>query len=65
MLALVGHRQPLAGMVLGLPAGGELGADLAPDGARLVRCQSRIETLEQEARDVLALAQESSAAWIP
>ena len=62
LLALIRHREPLARQLLGLPRRGELHADVAPDVARLVRRQARVEPLEQPLRDALLLAQQRTAA---
>ena len=57
VLALVGHREPLARMVFGLPGGGELGAHAAPVLAQLLRRERGIEAVEQQLGDALVLAQ--------
>ena len=58
MLALVGHGEALARMVLGLPAGSQLGADLLPAGAPFGRRHGRIEPVQQQFGDALLLAQD-------
>ena len=58
VLALVGDRQPLAGVVFRLPGRSQLGAHATPDAAPLVRCQGRIESIEQQPRHALLLAQD-------
>src|SRR5688572_22560140 len=57
MFALVGHREPLARMVFGLPGGGDLGADARVVRARFLRRERGIEAVEQELGDALILAQ--------
>ena len=61
LLALIAHGQPLARQLLGLPGGGELDADAAPEIARLLRRQHRIEPVEQMLRHPLLLAQQRAA----
>jgi hypothetical protein len=48
VLALVGHRQPLPRMFLGLPAGGDLGAQARVQAAMLVRIELRIQAVEED-----------------
>jgi hypothetical protein len=62
LLALIRYREPLARQLFGLPRRGELRADAAPDAARLVRREARVEPLEQALRDALLLAQQRAAA---
>ena len=61
LLALIAHGQPLARQLLGLPGGGELDADAAPQIARILRRQHRVEPVEQVLRDPLLLAQQRAA----
>ena len=61
VLALVGHREPLARMVLGLPGRGDLGAHPAPVLAQLLRRERGIQPVEQQPGDALVLAQHGAA----
>ncbi len=61
VFALVGHREPLARMVFGLPRGGELGAHAAPVLPQFLRRQRGIEAVEQQLGDALVLAQHRAA----
>ena len=61
VLALVGHGQPLARMVFGLPGGGDLGAHAAPVLAQLLRRQRGVQPIEQQLGDALVLAQHGPA----
>ena len=61
VLALVGHRQPLARMIFGLPRGGDLGAHAAPVLPQLLRRQRGIEAVQQQLGDALILAQHRAA----
>jgi hypothetical protein len=61
VLALVRDGQPLARVLLGLPARRELGADLLPGRAALGGRDRRIEPVEHQPRDALLLAQHRAA----
>ncbi len=57
MLALIGHRETLTRVILGLPGRGDLGAHPIPDRARFARRQGRIQPVEQQLGYALLLAQ--------
>ena len=61
LLSLIADRQPLAWQLFGLPGGGQLHPDAAPEIARILRRQHRVEPVEQVLRDPLLLAQERAA----
>ena len=61
MLALVGHRQPLARMVLGLPGGSQFGADAFPTAPLLGQRQVGVNALQHQFRHPLLLAQHGPA----
>ena len=58
VLALVGHRQALARMLLGLPDARDLQAHSRPDGLELHAREPRVQPVEKVLRDALLLAQD-------
>ncbi len=61
MLALVRHRQPVAGIAGRLPARRELGAHPLDGGVLFAGRARRVEPVDQQARDALLLAQQGAA----
>ena len=58
VFALVGHGQPLAWMVLGLPTRGHLYTNTVPDPPCLIRGQGGVQAIEQMLSDALLFGQD-------
>ena len=61
MLALVGHGQPFARMVLGLPCRGQFGADAFPTAPLLGQREVGVDALQHQFRHPLLFAQHGPA----